>query len=229
MNRVTGILGLAWFALFAAGTIVLQGEPPGFDQPIGEVREFFSQHGERYLVGDYLTGVAFVGLFLPFAAGLRAVLAAAGPQDEILPRLAFTGAVLLVAVGGTSTAFLDVVAVSGGDPALDDSTLRALVGANGAAIALIGLPAALFSVAVATAAWRTATLPRPLALAGWATGALLAVGAAFPIQGGSDGLLFAVRFASFIAFALFVLATSLSLLRAEASSPRTPHRGRAGR
>jgi hypothetical protein len=42
MNRLTGILGLAWFALFAVGAIVLQGEPPAPGQPVGELRELFS-------------------------------------------------------------------------------------------------------------------------------------------------------------------------------------------
>jgi len=228
MNRLTGILGLAWFALFAVGAIVLQGEPPAPGQPVGELRELFSEHHQRYLVGDYLIAVAFFAFFLPFAAGLRGVLAAADPQDEILPRLAFTGAVVLVVLGGTATAYLDAVAITGGR-ALDDSTLRALLGANAAAIASIGLPAALFSIAVATAVWRTAALARPLAFGGWAAGALLMVGAAFPIQGGAEGALFALRFASFIALALFVLATSVSLLRTEPSAPKTARRGPAGR
>lgn len=228
MNRLTGILGLAWFALFAVGAIVLQGEPPAPGQPVGELRELFSEHHQRYLVGDYLIGVAFFAFCLPFAAGLRGVLAAADPQDEILPRLAFTGAVVLVVLGGTATAYLDAVAITGGR-ALDDSTLRALLGANAAAIASIGLPAALFSIAVATAVWRTAALARPLAFGGWAAGALLMVGAAFPIQGGAEGALFALRFASFIALALFVLATSVSLLRTEPSAPKTARRGPAGR
>jgi hypothetical protein len=42
-------------------------------------------------------------------------------------------------------------------------------------------------------------------------GILLVVGASFPIAQDATGPLFTIRFVGFIAFALFVVATSLSL------------------
>jgi hypothetical protein len=39
-RRATGLFGLAWFVLFAAGGIALQGEPLPYDTPIGEARDF---------------------------------------------------------------------------------------------------------------------------------------------------------------------------------------------
>jgi hypothetical protein len=70
--RVTGAFGLGWFVLFAVGGIILQGEPPPFDQPVAEAREFFAAGGGRYLVGDYIAGLAFVLCFLPFVVGCAA-------------------------------------------------------------------------------------------------------------------------------------------------------------
>jgi len=110
LRRWAGLFGIGWFILFAVGTIVLQGQSPAYDQPLAEVRQFFQDHGGRYLVGDYLADVAFVLLFLPFAACLRSLLAAAGAHTETLARLVLTGAVVMVVVGGTATAFLDAVA-----------------------------------------------------------------------------------------------------------------------
>jgi hypothetical protein len=44
--RWAGLAGLAWFAAFIVGGVVLQGEPPAYDEPIGEVRDFFADHGQ---------------------------------------------------------------------------------------------------------------------------------------------------------------------------------------
>jgi hypothetical protein len=110
-TRVAGVCGLGWFLLFAVGGIILQGEPPAYDQPIAEARQFFADHGSRYLVGDYLADIAFVFLFLPFVAGLRTHLGAAEKGGEMGSRLVFAGGVATVVVGAASTAFLDAEAM----------------------------------------------------------------------------------------------------------------------
>jgi hypothetical protein len=218
LRRWAGRFGIGWFILFAIGAVVLQGQPPASDQPPAEVRQFFQDHGGRYLVGDYLVDVAFVLLFLPFAACLRGLLAAADAHTETLARLVLTGAVVMVVVGGTATAFLDAVALAGGG-ALDDSTVRALLAADSAAIAALGVPAALFTFAAALAIWRTAVLWRWLAVVGFIAGVLLTLGAAFPIQTDATGVLWFTRFVSFIVFAVFVLLISANLLWGRPGSP----------
>jgi len=60
--------------------------------------------------------------------------------------------------------------------------------------------------------WTTDALPRWLAVIGSIAGVLHVAGAAFPIQGEPDGVLFTLRFLGLIAFALFVLLTSISML-----------------
>jgi hypothetical protein len=169
-TRLAGVCGLGWFLLFAVGGIILQGEPPAYDEPIAEARRFFADHGSRYLVGDYLADVAFVFLFLPFVAGLRGHLGAAEKGGQLGSRLVLAGGVATVVVGAASTAFLDAVALAEGGSALDDSTIRALLYADAVAIAGIGMPAALTAIAAAVVIWRTRALPSWLAPVGAGAG-----------------------------------------------------------
>jgi hypothetical protein len=217
--RLAGLCGLTWFVLFAVGGIILQGEPPAYDEPIAEARQFFADHGTRYLVGDYLADIAFVFLFLPFIAGLRSHLGAAEKGGKLGSRLVFAGGLATVVVGAASTAFLDAVALAEGGPTLSDSTIRALLYADAVAIAGIGMPAALTATAAAVVILQTRVLPRLLAPFGAGAGALLIAGAAFPIEGDADGVLWTIRFIGFISFALFVVLTALSLIASEQAEP----------
>jgi hypothetical protein len=222
-TRLAGVCGLGWFVLFAVGGIILQGEPPAYDQPIAEVRQFFDDHGQRYLAGDYLAELAFVFLFLPYIVGLRSHLGAAEKGGQIGSRLVFGGGVATVVVGAASTAFLDSVALAEGSSALNDSTIHALLYADAVAIAGIDMPAALTALAAAVVILRTRALPWWLAPIGAGAGGLLVVGSAFPLEGNADGVFWTIRFIGFISFALFVVLTSFNLIASEQAEPsRTP-------
>jgi hypothetical protein len=99
-------------------------------------------------------------------------------------------------------------------PLESDFTIHALLDANAVAIAAIGLPMALFAFAASAVVWATGALPRWLAGIGSIAGVLHLAGAAFPIEGEPDGVLFTLRFVGLIAFGLFVLLTSISMLTA---------------
>jgi hypothetical protein len=145
------------------GGIALQGQPPAYDAPIGETREFFAAQGDRYLWGDYIAGLAFVLCFLPFVVGLRTVLGAAEGGPQIASRLVLVGGIATVIIGDTATAFLDGLALGGSPAELADSTIRLLLQLDAVAIAAIGLPMALTTISAATVIWRTGVLPRWLA------------------------------------------------------------------
>jgi hypothetical protein len=226
-RRVTGLFGLAWIVLFAVGGIALQGQPPAYDAPIGETRDFFAAHAERYLWGDYIAGVAFVLCLLPFVVGLRSVLGAAEGPPQIASRLVLVGGIATVIVGDTATAFLDALALGGAPAQLPDSTIRLLLELDAVAIAAIGLPMALTAIAAATVIWQTGVLPRWLAAVAALSGLLHIVGAAFVAADDAEGPLFFMRFAGLIAFAVFVTATSVNLIWG-ASTESPPERIRAG-
>jgi len=67
------------------------------------------------------------------------------------------------------------------------------------------------TVSAASVIWHTGALWRWLAILGGIAAILLVAGAAFPIAQDATGPLWTIRFISLIAFALFVVATSLSL------------------
>ncbi|MGX6603047.1 hypothetical protein ACWKSP_13040 [Micromonosporaceae bacterium Da 78-11] len=211
-TRVTALLGLAWLVLFIVGGPVLQGRPPSFDTPIAVLRAGFQAHGTRYLVGDLIAGCGFALCLLPFAALLPYALADRPGQltpHPVWSRLTTAGAVAVAVTGGVATSFLDAAALAHGGPALDDSTLTALVAANAAGIALIGLPAAVLATSAAVLLWRGGA--RGAAVLGWVAAPLLVVGAAFPL-GAAGGPLLTIRFAGFVVLAGFVLAASVTLL-----------------
>jgi hypothetical protein len=210
------LCGLGWFALFAVGAIILQGEPPAYNAPLAEVRQFFTDNSTRFLIGDYLAGLAFLLLFLPFAVGFRSLLGAAEGEPQIASRLVLVGGLATVVIGDTATVFQDTLALGAANPELQDTTVRAFLYANAAAIAAIGLPAALFTFAASVVIWTTGVLWRWLAVVGLLAGVLLTIGTAFPVAGDPTGPLWTIRFLSFIALAVFVVSASIGmLLRAE--------------
>lgn len=163
-------------------------------------------------MGDYLAGLAFIFGFLPFVVGLRSLLGRAEGGLQVGSRLLLVAGVTTVVVGDAATVFTDAMALAGGGAELDDATIHALLDANAVAIAAIGLPMALFAFAAAAVVWTTGALPRWLAVIGSIAGVLHVAGAAFPIEGEPDGVLFTLRFAGLIAFGLFVLGISISML-----------------
>ena len=222
-RRVTGVFGLAWILLFALGGIALQGQPPAYDAPIAETRDFFAAHGDRYLWGDYIAGLAFILCLLPFVVGLRAVLGAAEAAPQIASRLVLVGGIATVVVGDAATAFLDALALGGAPAELPDTTIRLLVELDAVAIAAIGLPMALTAIAAAAVIWQTGVLPRWLAPVAALSGLLHIVGAAFVAADDADGPLFFTRFAGLITFAVFVAAVSITLIRRTSPArPRLP-------
>jgi hypothetical protein len=227
-QRFTGAFGLAWIVLFLVGGIALQGQPPAYDAPIGETRDFFAAHGGRYLWGDWIAGLAFVLCLLPFVVGLRSLLGVAEGGPQIASRLVLIGGVATVIIGDAATAFLDAVALAGAPAELSDATLRLLLELDAVAIAAIGLPMALTTLAAASVIWQTGVLPRWLAVVAALSGILDIVGATFAAANDPDGPLFFARFAGLIMFAVFVAGTSANLIDAR-SRATDPHNHETGR
>ena len=210
--RLAGALGLAWLVLFFVGGVVLHGSPPPYDEPIQRARAYFQNSAQAYLVGDYIVRLAFVFGFLPFVVAMQSRLGAAEGEPRILSRLVFAGGLATFVVGDASKFFLNAVALAGGSPDISDTTLRTLLYLDSVSIATIGAPAALMVFAASWLIWTRRTLWRWIAVLGAVAGVLLVLGAAFPLEHRSVGVLFGARFASFIALALFVVASSLSML-----------------
>jgi hypothetical protein len=211
--RLGGVLGLIWVVLFIIGGVILHGTPLPYDDPIQQARQYFQNtDGQAYLIGDYLVRLGFVFGFLPFAATLQSRLGANEREPRILSRLLFGAALATFAVGDASKFFLGAVALAGGSPEISDAALRTLLYLDAISIATIGAPAALMVFAASWLIWKHRTLWRWIALLGAGAGVLLVLGAAFPLERRSMGILFGVRGVGFLALLLFVVVCSLHLL-----------------
>jgi hypothetical protein len=85
---------------------------------------------------------------------------------------------------------------------------------------------ALMALAAAAVIWQTGVLPRWLAPVAALSGLLHIVGATFVAADDAEGPLFFTRFAGLITFAVFVAASSVSLIRGTST---TVPRGQLGR
>src|ERR1044071_3171065 len=89
--RLGGVLGIGYVVMFIVGIIVIQGESPMLHDSMEEIREYFGEDGQQYLVGDYIAGLGFILFFLPFLVILRAFLGHAEGSPALLSRLALVG------------------------------------------------------------------------------------------------------------------------------------------
>ena len=210
--KLAAALGLAGIILIVFGGGALHGTPPAFDAPLQQIRDSFRNGGQAYLVGDYLARLGFVFGFLPFVVALRGRLAAAEAEPGILSWLIVVGGVATFAVGDAAKFFLNGVALAGGSSEISDSTLRTLLYLDSGAISTIGAPAALMVLAASWLIWKHGALWRWLAVLGAVAGVLLVLGAAFPLEHRSMSVLFAARFAGFLALVMFIVASSLAML-----------------
>ena len=166
-----------------------------------------------YLVADWLIGLAFIVLFLPFISALRMVLGAADPGGGMWARLSFAGGLLLVAVGLAVSMSWGALALTEAE-GLDDSPLvlahQMNMYAFGYAVpfclAAFMLPASLVIVA-------SGVLWRWLGIAGLVIGLLNILGVLWVVQGEQESFVGILGILGFLGFGLWTLATSIALLR----------------
>ena len=210
---IGGFLGIGFIVLFVVGAFVVQTEPPAFDDSMADIREYFGDDDTRYLVGDYLIGLGFVLLFLPFLLTLRGVLGWAEGGANIWSWVAFAGGLATVVIGGAGSAFWGALAFGAiNDPEVTDSAVRTLMHASAYAFSMLSLPGALFLFAASAVIFRTSVLWRWLAPLGLAVGVLGVIGAASPIEGDDDGVLAIIGFISLIGFLLWILLASFNMI-----------------
>src|SRR3990172_5328263 len=111
--RVGGMAGILFLITFI-GAIILEGEPPSFDDPVNKIRDWFVDDGKQFLVAEYLIGLAFTLFFLPFLASLRGVLASAEGGPAVWSRVAFAGGLIFLIFGAVASFFWATLAYSFG-------------------------------------------------------------------------------------------------------------------
>ncbi len=81
--RLGGILGIALVVVWLL-KMVGTGVTPSYDHPIGEIRQYWEDDGQRYLVVQYLSLLALVVFLLPYMVALTTMLGRAEAEREVL-------------------------------------------------------------------------------------------------------------------------------------------------
>lgn len=209
--RIGGALGIGFAILFIIGAVI-QGDTPMRDDSVQEIRAYFQDDGDMYLLGDYLIGMAFVFLFLPYVVILRWVLGSGEGWPPILSWMTVVGGLTTVALGGAGSAALGVLAISADNTEIDDSTVRVFMEFNVYASTLFSIGIALFVGSASLAILKAGVLWRWLAVVGLIAAVLLVIGASWTIDGNEEGALAACGFAGAPLTLLFVILTSINML-----------------
>lgn len=211
--RMAGVDGIIWAVLFIVGALVLQGDVPARSDTPEDIRQFFVDNGQEYLVGDFLVSLGFIFFFVPYAIGLRWMLGSAEGSPAIWSWMAFAGGVIATVIGGVVGLGYSALAIGlASNEDLTDPTLRLIVDMNAVGFALTMVALALFVGAAGFVVLRTRVLWRWLGVIGVAAAALLIVGASWPIDGDDEGVLASLGFVGLPLTLLFVLLSSIGLI-----------------
>jgi hypothetical protein len=112
-------------AVFIIAGFGIQGETPFHNDPLDEVRAFWEEDGETYLLGDYLLGLAsFLGL-LPFFVGIGSLLRRAEGEPALWSRVGFYSGLLMIAVAAIASG--PWTALAFGAEVLSDDAIETLM------------------------------------------------------------------------------------------------------
>jgi hypothetical protein len=206
------MLGIAFLILFIVA-ILSQGEPPMASDSADDIREFFVDNRDSYLVSDFLIGIALVFLFLPFAICLHSLLIRAEGAPGIISNLFLGGVVLTLAVGFAGSLGWGTLAMGAGDEAMDDSTIKTLMYMEQYGSTGIHFGFAITALAGAIVMLTTSAPARWLGYVGLAAFVLNLIGAAWVIDGDEEGLISLLGLVGLLGFAIWTLCTSIVMLR----------------
>jgi hypothetical protein len=219
--QIGGIAGFAFAIVFIIGALVLQRESPAWDAELQDIRAFWNDHSNRYLVGDWLIFGAFVLFFLPFVSALRSTLAPRDPSGGLIARLIVVGGItggIMVAVASLPWGALALTGASD----VDDSTLRLAMNMEAYGMAMVGWWMAAFILPASILILLSAALPRWVGALGLLEVLLAVVGSLWVVGGDQDGVLYAVSLASYLGWGIWSLAVCVSLLRKRPEEAVTP-------
>jgi hypothetical protein len=210
--RLGGVAGIVWFVLMLIGVLVLQGSAPVYDDPIADIRAYWVDDGQQYLVGDYLAIIGFALFFLPFLVVLRSVLGRAEGGEQLCSRLAYLGGLVLLIFGAVASTFWGVLAfgdfaATASDEMLQTLMLLDLYAFHGATVAftVLAVPASFVIM-------RTGVLWKWLAIPGGIIGVIAALAPLGVLSSKSDGVFDILWFISLPAALIWLLLVSIAMV-----------------
>jgi hypothetical protein len=211
--RVGGVFAIGFFVVFFIGAFVIQGETPSTNAPMSEIRGYFTNTARQYLVSDYLNGLAFILLFLPFLVILRGLLARAEGGPNIGSWLTFAGGLMTLAIASSAAVGWGALALgAAGDPEVDDSTVRTLMYMDAYGYSALPLGFALMILSASTVIYLTGVLWRWLAIIGLLVALAGIIGSAWVIEGNEESVLGILTIIGFAGTFIWVLLVSISMI-----------------
>ncbi len=214
-RRIAGSAGIGFVVLVIALTVVGSGGPV-FDDSAADVREYFVDSDTQVHLVNWLAALAFVFFLLPFAAGLRNLLAPADTaHEQMWARLSYTGAVLTAAIVVVGSAFWEVLS-QGVAEEVSDATLVALARFDTVIFtAVMPWALALFLAASSVVILRSGVLAKWIGWLGAAGALLLVIGALWIFGEDDESFLAILFFIGLLIGVLWVLVVGITMIRSD--------------
>ena len=142
--RLGGMLGIAFVVVWLL-KMVGTGVTPPYDDPIGEIRDYWEDDGRRYLVVQYVGLLSMVIFLLPYMVALTTLLGRAEAGARLWSRVSLAGGVCFVAVTIAANWIWTSLAI--GADVISDDGMRTLMYLDAAAFYIGIFPLAVFVTA----------------------------------------------------------------------------------
>jgi hypothetical protein len=200
-------------------SLFLPGSPPSVDASLTTIRAYLTDHRTAVLAAQYIGAISNVLFLLLFGSLWTRIRRAEGQDGPLAP--AMLGGGIATTVGALLINL--VIMLEAYDPKRDDALVQLLWDMGNLAFAILMFPWALFTLATALSALGYGALPRWLGWSGIVVTAALLLG---PIGLGKHSGALApgggLTFLGFVLGMLWLLATSVVLLRATPTASVTP-------
>jgi len=217
--RLGGMLGIALVATWLL-KMVGTGVTPAYDHPIAEIRGYWQDDGQRYLVVQYLSLLALMILFVPYMVALTTMLGRAEANPKLWSRTSLVGGVCFVAVTIAANWIWTALAI--GADVISDDGMRTLMYLDAAAFYIGIFPFAVFVTAGSLVIVSTGAMRKWIGYVGLADGTALFAAPLVVLQEHSDGPLGLFYFLSLVGGTAWIVATGFSMARRREEPRPTP-------
>jgi len=212
-ERWAAATGILFFVLLAIAVLIVPASPPKANDTIAKITDYYTGHRKALQISGYLSGLALAaGLW--FLGSLRSFLRAAEGGTGRLSAVAFGAGLVSGGMALLATTVVNAIVFNIAGTPGSQTVVRAFFDLSSMAGSFLWFPIAVWAAATGTVAWRTGAFPTWYAQ----VSLLLAIG--FVVAGSgvyaNSGPLATggvYPFIAFIAFGLWVLVTSILMVK----------------
>lgn len=209
--RVGGGFGIAFIILYII-SVILHGNVPVYDDPIEDIRAFWVDEGQTFLVGEVLLAIAFFLLFLPFVVVLRELLGRAEGSAQIISRVALSAAIISIALAATGAAFWGTLAFGDFAETASDDVIRTFMVIDILAFTTYRVALGAFVLAASLVMLGTGVLWKWLGALGIVDAIFLVVSRFGLLSANPESAPDIMGFLATIGFGLWLLLTSIGMI-----------------